>query len=194
MIGRTVRNATACFAIALLVLAAACRRNAETAASPDGASRPTRAAVPATATGTEVGSVMPEYKASWLDGSGFDLAERKGRVVLLNVWATWCPPCRYEIPELQRLHDRYRERGFEVIGVSVDEGGLDEVRQFTVEKKMTYPVAIDPEGKLAALMQTSVLPTSVLLDRRGKVVWKHYGAVSEKDAELLKSLETALAN
>ena len=77
--------------------------------------------------------------------------------------------------------------------MSVDEGGVDSVREFVAERNMTYPVAIDPEGKLASLLQTSVLPTSVLLDARGKIVWKHYGAILQNDADLLKAIEAALA-
>lgn len=180
-------------ALSLTLVLAGCRR----AETPEGGSAAGGARSPATTrtatVGTEVGSVLPEYTAAWLDGSRFDLAERRGRTVLVNLWATWCPPCRAEIPELQRLHDRYGANGFEVIGVSVDEGGVETVRQFVGERKVTYPIIIDPEGKLASILQTSVLPTSLLLDRQGKIVWKHYGAVREDDPELRKAIEGAVA-
>ena len=145
-----------------------------------------------TATGVDVGAKMPEYSALWLDGSKFDLASRRERVVLLNVWATWCAPCREEIPELQTIHAKYGPRGFEVIGVSVDEGGADAVREFVAEQKMTYPVVLDAEGKLATVLQTSMLPTSVLLDRDGKVVWKKIGAIPANDRELIQAIEKTL--
>lgn len=128
----------------------------------------------------------------WLDGSKFELAARRDKVVLLNVWATWCGPCRYEIPELQAIHERYAPRGFEVIGVSVDESGVEPVRAFVEEQKMTYPVALDAEGKIANILQTSVLPTSIIVDRSGKVVWKKYGLIETGDQELLKAIEAAL--
>ncbi len=146
----------------------------------------------ATTTGTEVGAMMPEYSAMNLDGTKFDLAARRDKVVLLNVWATWCGPCVYEIPELQRIHDQYASRGFEVVGVSVDESGVEAVKQFVDDQKMRYPVALDPQGQLANLLQTSVLPTSVLVDRGGKVVWKKYGAILENDQELKQAIEKAL--
>jgi thiol-disulfide isomerase/thioredoxin len=150
-------------------------------------------AAPSTApVGIEVGSTMPEYAAAWLDGSKFELASRRDKVVLLNVWATWCGPCRYEIPELQRMHNEYAAKGFEVIGVSVDEGTPDGVKAFAAEQKMTYPLALDPDGNIANLLQTSVLPTTVLVDRTGKIVWKRYGAILENDAELKKAIETSL--
>ncbi|HEX8619246.1 MAG TPA: TlpA disulfide reductase family protein [Thermoanaerobaculia bacterium] len=182
-----------------LVLAVSCKKKEEAAApgtSGYGAQqgRGATAAAPAaaTTTGTEVGTMLPEYSAMWLDGSKFELAGHRQNVVLLNVWATWCGPCRYEIPELQALHDRYKPRKFEVIGVSVDESGPESVKQFVDEQKMTYPIALDAEGKLANVLQTSVLPTTVLLDRSGKIVWKRLGAIMPNDQELVKAIEAAL--
>ena len=181
--------------LALVAALAACKRKetpiAEKSATPERKGVPAATAAQ-TATGTDVGSMMPEYSAMWLDGSKFDLASKRDKVVLLNLWATWCGPCRYEIPELQTIHAKYAPKGFEVIGVSVDESGVEPVRQFVNEHKMTYPVALDPEGKLAGIFQTSVLPTSVLLDRTGKIVWKHYGAIMQGDTELTSAIEKAL--
>lgn len=142
--------------------------------------------------GTDVGSTMPEYTALGLDGSKFDLASKRDKVVLLNVWATWCGPCVYEIPELQGIHDRFAAKGFEVIGVSVDESGIESVKQFVEEHKMEYPIVLDAEGKLANILQTSVLPTSILVDRKGRVVWKKFGAIMPNDLELAKAIEGAL--
>lgn len=186
-----------------LVLAAACKRaeqpvtgSGTTATHGSGATQQpaqTRGTPPPpAAVGIDVGSIMPEYSATWLDGSKFELATHRDKIVLVNVWATWCGPCRYEIPELQRMHDQYASKGFEVIGVSVDESGVESVKQFVTEQKMTYPIALDPEGKLANLLQTSVLPTTVLVNRDGKILWKKYGAIFENDAELKKAIEGAL--
>lgn len=183
--------------LSLVALFAACRQREQatttTATTTALAANGTSTAAPAaTATGTEIGAVMPEYSAMWLDGSKFDLVSKRKSVVLLNLWATWCGPCRYEIPELQSLHAKYQPKGFEVIGVSVDEGGVEAVQQFVDEQKMTYPVALDPEGKLAGILQTSVLPTSVLLDRNGRIVWKQYGLIQPEDKELIQAIEKAL--
>ena len=146
-----------------------------------------------TAAQTNVGTPMPEYAAVNLDGTKFDLAAKRDKVVLLNVWATWCGPCVYEIPELQKLHEHYAPRGLEVVGVSVDESGVESVRSFVAEqKKMTYPIVLDAEGKIANILQTSVLPTSIVVDRKGNIVWKKYGAIMPNDAELTKAIESAL--
>lgn len=179
----------------LLALAGACQRSEQPAgetAAPKKSDPAVAAKQETAAEGIDVGSSMPAYSSTWLDGSKFDLASKRDKVVLLNVWATWCGPCRYEIPELQAIHDKYAARGFEVIGVSVDESGAEAVRQFVTEQKMTYPIVLDAEGKLANILQTSVLPTSVIVDRNGKIVWKKYGAVMPRDQELTAAIEAAL--
>ena len=149
-------------------------------------------ATPATDTDSAVGSTMPAYKAELLDGKPFDVAAERGNVVFLNLWATWCMPCRAEIPELQKLHTEYAAQGFKVVGVSLDESGKEAVQQFVTDNSMTYPVVLDPEGKLANVFQTTVIPTSVLIDRNGKIVWKKYGLISVDD-ELMSALKQALA-
>lgn len=142
---------------------------------------------------TEVGAVMPAYQATALDGKPFDLGAQKGSVVLLNVWATWCGPCRGEIPMLKELHTKYASRGFEVVGVSVDEGGPEVVRGFVKENAVTYPIAVDAEGRIANLLQTTVLPTSLVIDRKGKIVWRDIGAIDGTDQSLPNAIEKALA-
>ena len=171
-----------------LVSLAACRRETAVPAAQQAETQTTATAdAPATPAG------MSDYKAQWLDGSPFTLAGEKGKVVLLNVWATWCGPCRFEIPELGKLHTKYASRGFQVIGVSIDEGSAADVKQFVTDQKIAYPIALDQEGKIATLLQTSVIPTTVLVDKAGKVVWKHFGVVSTTDAALTQALESALA-
>jgi thiol-disulfide isomerase/thioredoxin len=142
---------------------------------------------------TDVGDTMPPYQATLLDGKAFDLAAERGKkVVFVNVWATWCGPCRFEIPELETMHKKYAPRGFEVVGVSIDESGADAVKAFVQEQKVSYPIALDPNAKIANLLQTTVLPTSVLVDRSGKIVWRHIGALMGPDAALDAAIEKAL--
>ena len=136
---------------------------------------------------------MPAYAAAYLDGKPLNLANEKGNVVFLNVWATWCGPCRFETPELQALQNQYAANGLKVIGVSVDEGDAAEVKTFVAEQKITYPIAVDPEGRIATLLQTTVLPTSLLIDRDGKIVWRQIGAVMPNDAKLKAAVEKAVA-
>lgn len=128
---------------------------------------------------------MPAYAAKYLDGQPFDVNAKRGQVVLLNVWATWCGPCRYEVPELQALHEKYRARGFEVVGVSVDEDGADAVKQFVTENKITYPIVLDSAGRVANVLRTTVLPTSVIIDRDGRIIWRKIGAVLPNETAAL---------
>ena len=168
----------------LLAFAAACSK--EHAARPKVVAKK-KPIAPVTAGRADVGDVMPGYSTDYLNGNRFDLAAEKGNVVLLNLWATWCVPCRYEIPELQKLHDRYASRGFKVIGVSIDEG-VDSVKQFAEEEKITYPIALDADGHLANVLQTTVLPTSVVIDRNGRIVWRKIGALMPNEIASLDSL------
>jgi thiol-disulfide isomerase/thioredoxin len=142
---------------------------------------------------TDVGDPMPAYTAKYLDGKPLNLASEKGNVIFLNVWATWCGPCRFETPELQALQNQYAAKGLKVIGVSVDEGETAAVKTFVTEQKITYPIAVDPEGRIANLLQTTVLPTSLLLDRNGKIVWRQIGAIMPNDAKLKAAVEKAVA-
>jgi thiol-disulfide isomerase/thioredoxin len=142
---------------------------------------------------TDVGDPMPPYSAKYLDGKPMTIAAEKGNVVFLNVWATWCGPCRFETPELQSLQTQYAAKGLKVIGVSVDEGETDAVKTFVAEQKITYPIAVDPEGRIANLVQTTVLPTSLLIDRSGKIVWRQIGAILPNDAKLKAAVEKAVA-
>ena len=140
----------------------------------------------------DVGQAMPPYTTQLLDGKKFDIAAERGNVVFLNLWATWCGPCRFEIPELQSLHQRYASRGFKVVGISLDDTGAGGVKQFVSQHSMTYPIAYDPDGKIATIFQSSVLPTSVIVDRSGRIVWKKFGAVSMDDPTLNEALTKAL--
>ncbi|HEY0593270.1 MAG TPA: TlpA disulfide reductase family protein [Thermoanaerobaculia bacterium] len=148
------------------------------------------AAAPGAAT---VGAPMPPYKAKTLDGAEFDLASLKGNVVLVNIWATWCGPCRQEIPELITLHDTYASRGFQVLGASVD--GAESAKQvapMVEDRKINSPVILDTEGKIADIFETSVIPTSVLIDREGRVVWTRVGPLEADETEVVEAIEKAL--
>jgi thiol-disulfide isomerase/thioredoxin len=178
----------------IAIVLAGCRKAEQPAASSTSPARKTGAGAQAAVDSDDlkVGAAMPAYSGPTLDGSSFALASEKGNVVFLNLWATWCGPCRFEIPELEQLHQKYQGRGFKVVGVSVDEGAPQAVKEFVVEQKMTYPVVLDPDGKLAVLLRTTILPTSVIVDRQGKIVWKKYGPILPNDPTLLRALESAL--
>jgi len=116
----------------------------------------------------------------------------RGRVTLIDFWATWCAPCVKTMPELQALHTQYASRGFGVLGVSIDEGGPSKVKKFVGSKKITYPIAIDDGPKPAwEAYHVKAVPAAFLVDREGRVVAQWTGA-SQGRAELEKMIEELL--
>lgn len=141
----------------------------------------------------QVGSPAPEYASVSMSGDSVSLAGLRGKVVLFNVWATWCHPCREEIPALQALYERHRAEGLEVVGVSVDNRGEREgVRSFAGEYGVTYPVWLDPEERVASTFRTVGVPSTFLIGRDGEILWKHLGPVRADDPELNRLLAEAL--
>ena len=124
-----------------------------------------------------------------LDGSSWSLAEHRGGVVLVNFWATWCPPCRTETPDLVRLYNRYSARGFTVAGVAMDDDPEAQVPPFVARYKIPYPI-VTPTDEFALAAQVQALPTSLLLDAHGRVAAIYRGAVTESG--LSARIETLL--
>ncbi len=141
----------------------------------------------------QVGLPAPAYRAVSADGDSVSLAALRGKPVLLNVWATWCRPCRDEIPELQRLYERYRDRGLELVGVSVDAAGQDgAVGAFARQYGMTYAVWRDPDEIVSAAFLVIGVPATFLIDRGGILRWKKTGPIAGADTALTTAIERAL--
>jgi cytochrome c biogenesis protein CcmG, thiol:disulfide interchange protein DsbE len=135
----------------------------------------------------------PAYGAVTLAGDSVALAALRGEAVLLNVWATWCVPCRVEIPELQALHEAHGGDGLRVVGVTVDaRAALDEIRSFMDELGMTYDVWWDPDQVVMNRFNAHGVPFSVLIDRDGRMVWRHLGMFQRGDPALLAALERVM--
>jgi peroxiredoxin len=109
-----------------------------------------------------------DFTLSDLQGNPWHLRDLKGKVVLVNFWATWCPPCRKEMPDLQALYDRYKDQGFVVVSISDEEAA--KVQPFIAEQKITYPVLLDPGRKVNDLFQVEGIPKSFVYNREGKLV------------------------
>lgn len=148
----------------------------------------------APATASAGGPPAPAFSGRTLDGEPLELAALQGQVVLLNVWATWCEPCRAEMPELQALHVRHREQGFTVLGVSVDAPRLSaEVRRMVEDARLTYPNVHDGRNTIGPALQIVGYPTTFLIDRQGAIVWRKDGMIEPGDPELATALAAALA-
>ena len=125
----------------------------------------------------EVGDKVPAFQASTLDGEEFDGADLVGSPYMLNIWATWCAPCRHEMPELQELHETYSEQGFQVVGVSVDDRGSREtIKEFLKDVGVTFPIYHDPSWEIQDLYGLLGLPGSFLMDAEGRLVRRWTGS------------------
>jgi thiol-disulfide isomerase/thioredoxin len=116
----------------------------------------------------------PDFTLKTLEGQEITLSKLKGKVVLLDFWATWCGPCRESIPHLVKLYKTYRENGLEVIGMNVDRGDMDAVRRFVKSMDIPYPIVITPE-QVSRDFAVTGLPTTVFIDKEGKVREKIIG-------------------
>ena len=127
----------------------------------------------------EVGSKAPDFQATTLlDGKAKTLADYKGQVVLLNVWATWCPPCRVEIPSIEHLYQELGPEGLKVVAVSIDEAGPEVVREFARERSVSFEILLNPSRTIERIYQTTGVPESFVLNRDGRIVKKVIGATA----------------
>jgi peroxiredoxin len=133
----------------------------------------------------------PDFELPDAKGKKRKLSEFRGKVVLLNFWATWCPPCRAEMPELNRLHHEYADRGFTVLGVAMDERGWRAVTPFLSTHRIDYPVLLGNAGVANDYGGVRTIPHTLFLDREGRVV-ATYGAALDLPA-FRKSIEAMLA-
>ncbi|TVP56271.1 MAG: TlpA family protein disulfide reductase [Gemmatimonadales bacterium] len=131
------------------------------------------------------GVQAPYFEAVTLEGEPASLDDYRGQVVLLNIWATWCPPCRYEMPSMQRLYEELEGEDFEIVAVSVDArvGQRDvdgmpggDIRAFSDSLSLTFPILHDPQGRIRRAYQTRALPESFVIGRDGQIYRKVAGA------------------
>jgi len=116
----------------------------------------------------------PDFTLKTLEGQEITLSKLKGKVVLLDFWATWCAPCRESIPHLVELYKTYGEKGLEVIGMNLDRGDTDTVRRFVKSMDIPYPIALTPE-EVSRDFGVTALPTTILIDKEGRLRQKILG-------------------
>lgn len=135
-------------------------------------------------TGVEVGKVAPDFTASGLDGDTIALSDMRGKPVLLNFWATWCPPCREEMPVIQRY---FEEAGSAVqilaVNLTTNESSPKEVEEFLRREGYTFPVALDVDGSAAKLYMIRFIPTTFFIDEDGVIRRLHVGPLSREMIE-----------
>lgn len=132
---------------------------------------------------------FPEFRLNSLDGSDLDSKELRGKVALINFWASWCGPCRMETPWLVELKKEYDDSGFEIVGIAIDPEDEEEIREFVRDLNVNYPVVYSDQ-KVEGQVGILGTPTSFLLDRHGNVAHKHVGVVAKE--VLAGEIETLL--
>ena len=159
--------ATIAFVMLLALALAGCGGGSQKGASSETSAAP--------AGNGETGSVAPGYELADLTGKMVSNKEFAGKVVILDFWATWCPPCREEIPHFVQLQSKYREQGLVIVGLSLDAGGAKDVAPFAEEHNINYPMLIGNDDIAKAYGGVNSIPTTFVIDRQGKIVKRFVG-------------------
>ncbi len=125
----------------------------------------------------QLGQSAPDFTFPDLDGKEVSLSDFRGKVVFVNIWATWCPPCREEMPSMQKLYERFKGQDFEILAVSIDADGREAVAPFMQQMNLTFPALLDPDEKIRRLYAITGVPESFIIDRNGILVERVIGAL-----------------
>ncbi|MEK4884787.1 TlpA disulfide reductase family protein [Bacillus sp. FSL W8-0223] len=130
--------------------------------------------------GTNKGEVAPDFELRSISGNKVKLSDFRGKTVILNFWATWCPPCRAEIPEIQKFYEDKKNNNVEILAVNLtnSESSLNAVKEFVKDKGMTFTIVLDKKGETSNLYSIITIPTSYIIDKNGNIRDKYVGPMS----------------
>jgi peroxiredoxin len=127
----------------------------------------------------------PDFSLNGLDSKKIGIRQFKGKIIFLNFWATWCGPCKEEMPSLEILYQQFKERNFVLLAISVDYEGLKPVKEFINKHHYTFPVLLDPKCETLDLFEIKGIPTTFLIDKKGRMVGKAIGPRDWKSPEAI---------
>ena len=127
----------------------------------------------------------PHFSLKTADGTVIDLSKLKGKTIVVNFWATWCGPCRAEIPAFLEVYEKYKSKGLEIVGISLDQGGWSDVTPFVKKFNIVYPVVIGDEKLTKQYGGVDAIPTTFIIDKNGVIVDKHVGGLRKENLENL---------
>jgi thiol-disulfide isomerase/thioredoxin len=130
------------------------------------------------ARGQLIGNLAPDFDLQTLDGRSMKLSDFRGKAVLLNFWATYCGPCKVEIPWFVELQKEYGPQGFQILGIAMDDAGTDEIAKFAKEMSIDYPVLLGKDSVEQSYGGVGVLPVSFFVDRNGQLIAREFGLQS----------------
>jgi len=131
------------------------------------------------------------FSLPMLTGGVASLPDFKGRIVILNFWATWCPPCRAEMPSMENLYQRFKDQGLEILAVDIGED-INTVRRFIQNNKYTFPVLLDTNNKVSNVYGIEAIPTTYILDREGKIIARVVGSISWDTPQAVAAFDALL--
>lgn len=140
-------------------------------------------------------TAAPDFTIETLQGDRVSLSDYRGQVVLLNLWATWCPPCREEMPSMQTLYNQLKGRGFSILAVAAPtppRETFEKIKNYIAENEYTFPVLIDSEYKVNGTYGTGSIPTSWIVDTEGNLVARLVGATDWESDSIMEALEELL--
>ncbi len=122
----------------------------------------------------------PDFTITDLSGNELSLSDYEGKVIFVNLWATWCSPCRAEIPGFVEVYEEYKDQGMQIIGISVDDFGADKVRDFVKKYEISYPVAMYTREFIRAYEPGRAIPVTVIIDKSGLIRHRHIGYMDKE--------------
>ncbi|HYK73968.1 MAG TPA: TlpA disulfide reductase family protein [Pseudoneobacillus sp.] len=131
------------------------------------------------------GNPAPDFTLTTLDGKTVKLSDYKGKKVILNFWATWCPPCKAEMPHMQKFYEKNKENNIEILAVNLTnlDNGKKSIEEFVTEYKLTFDIPLDEEGTIGMQYQAFAVPTSYIIDSKGIITKKIVGPMDENMME-----------
>ncbi len=132
-----------------------------------------------------------DFSLPFLDGKNVSLSSYRGKVVLLNFWATWCPPCRAEMPSMETLYRRFNNQGLEILAVDVGEDTLM-VQRFIRSGGYTFPVMLDNDNKVSSVYGIEAIPTTYIIDREGKIIGRVIGSIMWDNQKVIAAIDALL--
>lgn len=140
----------------------------------------------------KVGDDVPEFVVEMFDGQKINIKDLKGKIVLINFWATWCPPCQEELKRVQKeIIDRFKGKDFVFLAISREES-KEQVKKFRERNGYTFPMGLDPERKIYSKFATATIPRNFIIDKKGKIVEIEVGYTKEAFAKMIEKLEKLL--
>lgn len=140
-------------------------------------------------TGIEEGNIAPDFQLTTIDGKSMKLSEQRGKKVFLNFWATWCPPCRAEMPDMENFYKDQKNNSFVILAVNytTQEKNKDDVQRFVEDFGLTFPILLDLDGSISSHYQIFTIPTTFVIDSNGVIQKKIVGPLNKEMMEKLVS-------